>query len=237
MEKRAQVDQRVWTSAEGGRMIDLPTVLHAHVHWLHNAVDGQRADLRSADLNSAYLHGTNLRTADLRNTNFRSADLSNADLSHADLRNADLRNAYLRGAYLRGANLRCANLSESDLRDADLRDADLTNTCLDPAAPLPPISIAVLLATGLTPAGNLVYGWRTATSQHCGETTYKPGERYDARWFSIDVHSPCHPGIYLASKEWLRTEYPGVELVEIMCRHDELLRAGSKWRAKRIWIL
>ena len=39
-------------------------------------------------------------------------------------------------------------------------------------------------------------------------------------------------------KEWLTTEYGAdIEIVRCKCRRDELVHAGDKWRAKRIWVL
>ena len=46
----------------------------------------------------------------------------------------------------------------------------------------------------------------------------------------------CHPGLYIAGKEWLEKDYPEVPLVRARCRRDELHHAGDKFRAKRLWI-
>jgi hypothetical protein len=146
---------------------------------------------------------------------------------------ADLSGADLRGADLRGANLGWANLGW-----ADLSGADLGNTCLDPSTPLPEIPDAEILAAGLEIVGDRVYGWRTERSQHVGSTRYAPRpEPYEAPWFSSDSSTPCHPGIYLAGREWMDGEYPDADLVRCYCLRSELLHAGDKWRCRRLWIV
>jgi hypothetical protein len=177
----------------------------------------QYADLRHAYLRGANLQGNYLRGADLRHANLQRADLRGADLRHANLQDADLR----------GANL----------QDADLQGADLLNTILDPAAPMPAIPDAAICEAGLTIDGDIVRGWRTAKSIHCGTQSYTAqAEPYVAPYFSVDQLTPCHPGIYLASLDWLREEYPDVEIVPCHCLRSELVHAGDKWRCKRLWI-
>ena len=164
-----------------------------------------------------------------------SADGARANLRSADLRDADLRDADLRDAILSGADLRSAIL-----RGADLSGADLSGTCLDPAAPVPAIDDATMLAAGLRVDGDYVYGYRTARSQHCGSTTYTPrDEPYAAPWCSLDTSTPCHPGVYLAGLAWLRAcgEYRDAPLVACRCLRSELVHAGDKFRARRIWVL
>jgi len=215
------------------------------------------ADLRGADLRGAYLSDANLRSADLRGANLRGAYLSDADLSSANLRSADLsdadlrsanlrsanlrsadlRGANLRGAYLSDANLRSADLSGADLSDADLSGASLAGTCLDPARPVPALTDAELDAAGLELDGAWVLGWRTARSMYVGSTEYRPGTAHAAPWFSVDSGTPCHPGIYIASSAWLDREL-GCHVARVRCRalRAELVHAGDKWRAKRLWV-
>jgi hypothetical protein len=221
-------------------------------------LDSSHADLRSADLRDADLCGANLRDADLRGADLRSADIRSANLSGANLREADLCGANLRGADLRdadlrsadlsgadlcganlsGANLRSADLNGTNLRSADLRSADLNGTHLDPDATIPDTTDEDLIAAGFEISGEYVLGWRTACSQHCGDTMYVTrNEPYCAQYFSTDADTPCHPGIYLAGMVWLEREYAGVDLVRVKCRRDELVQAGDKWRAKRVWVI
>jgi len=179
------------------------------------------ADLRDANLCGAYLRGANLCGADMSDANLCGADLRDADLRDADLRDADLSGANLRGA---------------DLRDADLRDADLAGTCLDPANTLPTLTDEEIAAVGLIVDGDLVRGWRTSVSRVCGNTSYEPGSHHVAPWFSTDSETPCHPGIYLASQEWLASNHPGDSIVPCHCLRSELVHAGDKFRTKQIWI-
>ena len=199
----------------------IAAALEQHWAWLRGEPAGARADLRSADL----------RSADLRSANLSGADLSRANLSGADLSRANLSGAYLSGAYLSGANLRSADLSR-----ANLSGADLSSTCLDPARPLPPLTDEEIAAAGLELDGAWVLGWRTARSMHVGSTVYAPGSSHVAPWFSVDVEMPCHPGIYLASEAWLEREYQSAPRVRCRARRAELVHAGDKWRAKRLWI-
>jgi uncharacterized protein YjbI with pentapeptide repeats len=153
----------------------------------------------------------------------RGAYLSGANLRGADLSKASLSKAYLSGAYLSGANLRGANLS---------------GTCLDPVAPVPSITDEEILCAGFEIRGDEIWGWRTRVSQHCGTTVYTPGEHV-APVFSVDT-TPCHPGIYIASLAWLRGQYCALtdaDFVRCRCLRSELVHAGDKWRAKRIWVV
>jgi hypothetical protein len=81
-----------------------------------------------------------------------------------------------------------------------------------------------------------VYGWRTKRSQCVGNTVYEPGI-YTATVFSVDTETECHPGIYIASEAWLKSNYPGKEVVRCRCRRIELLHAGDKWRCKQLEVL
>ena len=119
---------------------------------------------------------------------------------------------------------------------ADLSGADLAGACLDPAAPIPEVTNAELDAAGLEIDGPWVLGWRTARSMHVGSTVYAPGSSHVAPWFSVDAGTPCHPGIYLASEAWLEREYQSAPRVRCRALRAELVHAGDKWRAKRLWV-
>jgi hypothetical protein len=139
------------------------------------------------------------------------ANLSDADLSGADLRGADLRGADLRGADLRGTCL-----------DDDLRAMQraFCRQC-------PP------LRTG----GRIVY--RTRYSQYVTEgREYEVGKTYVAPALSADVVTACHPGIYAASLEWMKSEYPYQELVRCYVRDgDWFMSSKGAIRCKRLRVL
>jgi hypothetical protein len=225
--------------------MNIRVVLNNHGKWLRGD-GGSRANLsganlRSADLSDADLRDANLRSADLsdadlRDANLICANLSGANLIRADLSGANLSGANLSGANLSGANLSGANLSGANLSGANLSGANLSGTCLDPFATHTAASDDELLAAGLSSDSDYVIGWRTSRSQHCGTTEYAPGTSHVAPWFSSDSSSPCHPGLYLAGREWLAAHYPGITVVEVRCLRSELLRAGDKWRCKRLWV-
>ena len=173
---------------------------------------------------------------DLRGAVLRDADLSGANLRDADLSGADLRGADLRGADLRDANLRDADLGDTSLDGADLIGADLRGTCLDPSAE-PCCTDEQIRDAGLEVVDGYVYGYRTRTSQHCGRTKYVPGTSYTAPVFSVST-KPCHPGIYIASREWLDDIYGSVlARVLVRCRREDIHCAGDKFRAKAIEVV
>jgi hypothetical protein len=154
----------------------------------------------------------------------------------ANLNGANLREADLSGANLRGANLNGANLSDSNLSGADLSGADLESTCLAPTQ-LPRLTDEEILEAGLEIDGEWVVGWRTQQSKYF-HNIYHPGCWYFAGIFSSDSGTDCHPGIYLASLEWIRAEYGGdVPVVRCRTRRSNLLHAGDKWRTRALYVM
>ena len=195
-------------------------------------------NLERANLVGANLKGANLKGADLAWANLKRAKLYGANLKWANLYEADLVRANLKGADLKEANLEGANLVRANLERANLVEANLEGTCLDPTNVLPPISDEDLLNAGLTIDGKWVEGWRTERSQYAGSTLYESrDEPYVAPWFSTSAETDCHPGIYIAGRDWLEKNYQDRSLVKCRCLRSELLRAGDKWRCKRLWIL
>jgi hypothetical protein len=193
------------------------------------------ANLYGADLSGANLRGANLYEANLRGASLREADLYGADLSRANLSRANLRVTDLREANLRWADLYGADLNEADLRGASLRWADLRKTVLCPEAALKPPAANEIDDLGLVADGPFVRGFRTKSSKHAGSTIYRPGRCYIAPVFSVCRDTGCHPGIYLAAREWLKERYCG-PFVSCFCRRDEMAIAGGKARCKRLWI-
>jgi hypothetical protein len=157
----------------------------------------------------------------------------------ANLEDADLHDADLRGAHLVGADLHGAHLKGADLYGAYLEDANLEGTCLDPDKHVPILTDGEILEAGLEidtiDGREIVRGWRTLKSHVVGNHVYTPGW-HEAPWFSLDTQTECHPGIYLASQGWLRNTYSGTDLVRCWCYRDELIHAGDKWRAQRIFV-
>ena len=218
--------------------------------------DLRGADLRDADLSDADLRGANLRDANLSDANISSSDLRGANLSGANLIGSDLRGVNLIGSDLRDADLRGANLSDaadlrgSDLRGSDLRGAnlrganligaDIIGTCLDPTAPVPYPTRAECEEAGFEikshSDGDAAWGWRTKQSLCVGNTTYTAGWHM-APVFSVDRGTKCHPGIYLGpSLAWME-HYPGIPLVRCWAWRHEMVHAGDKFRAKRIYVV
>ena len=202
----------------------LKQVLKDHAAWLRGA-GGSRANLSIANLSCA-----NLSDADLSGANLSGANLSYADLSYANLIGTNLS-----GADLRDADLRRPNLSRADLSGANLSGANLSYTCLSSkltelarefAKKCPP------LRTG----GRIVY--RTRSSQFVGNTEYKPGNTYVAPVLSWSVETGCHPGIYAASLEWTRENFPYQDLVRCYVRDgDWTITDKGAIRCSRIRVL
>lgn len=189
-----------------------------------------------ADLEAVYLRGADLAGADLRAAHLAGAYLAHADLAGAILAGCDLAGACLTGANLVGANLTAANLAGANLEGANLKGTNLEGSCLDPAAPVPPITDADILAAGLEITGEYVIGWRTRTSRYVGVCEYIPGQTYEALVFSVSSTS-CHPGLYLAGREWLARMYPDAEIVHVRSRRCDLHHVGDKWRTRRLEVL
>jgi len=212
-----------------------------------------RVLLRYADLVDA-----NFAKADLTGARLYRADLTGATLTNATLTDANFTDASLARATLAGVVLASTNLSYVSFMDADLTDADFTgailantnlmgtrltgavftSTCLDPEAIIPSLTDKEIFAAGLQPVGEWVYGWRTERSKIAGDTKYVLREEpYVAPVFSVSQNTPCHPGIYLASRKWLADHYGKHEpVVRCHCKRDELIHAGDKWRTRRLWI-
>ena len=204
---------------------ELTTILGEHAKWIKSSVEGKRANLSGADLSGADLSRADLYGADLSEANLSGANLSRAYLSKANLSKADLS----------GANLSRAGLSEANLSKADLSKANLSKTCLDPENLIPEIEDSSIIFAGLEIDGEYVYGYRTKESQHVTGTTYEVGV-YTVPWFSIDI-TECHPGIYLASREWLDRNYSGKKIVRCRTLRKDLHKAGEKWRTRRLEVL
>jgi uncharacterized protein YjbI with pentapeptide repeats len=204
-------------------------------------VDLSEADLTGADLTGASLSGASLREANLSGAGLREANLYKANLSGANLSEANLYKANLSGANLSEANLYKAdlvraNLSEADLYKADLSEANLSGTCLDPSLELEtdPI-IHWIESNSIERDGDFFIAWRTKKSIHCGDTVYEPGE-YSAPWFSADVSTECHPGLYFSTRDWLENEY-SCELVRVRVNVHDCVVAASKTRCRKFVVL
>jgi hypothetical protein len=195
--------------------------------------DFRDLDLKDADLTSAYLV-----SAELMGATFTRAFLRYADLTGANFTDTDLTGAQLEHSKLADADFTGAILTNTNLMGTRLTGTVLTDTCLDPEAIIPSLIDEEIMAAGLEMDGEWVYGWRTEQSQFVGSTKYVPREEpYIAHVFSVDQNTPCHPGIYLASHGWLDYHYKRRKpIVRCHCKRDELIHAGDKWRAKRLWI-
>jgi uncharacterized protein YjbI with pentapeptide repeats len=128
-------------------------------------------------------------------------------LDNADLSGVNLRNAILSNANLGGTNLSGANLSNTHLNHLSLKNTNLKETVLDPRNKTPQLSDEEILSSGFEIDGDFILGWRTRKSQHMGTTIYTPGMVYTALLFSTCTRTDCHPGIYLASSNWLKDVY------------------------------
>lgn len=245
---------------------DLKKILQDHNKWISSGKKSGRADFYKINLSGENLSGVNLFRANFSGADLSGADLSKADLTGAIFENTicyetNLYGTRLCGAFLRTtfsksnlsrANFTVADLSrtifsESDLSNADFTGSDLygtkfpgtnlSGTYLDPNMPVPSIPDREIISAGLEIYGEYVVGYRTQKSQHCGNIVYIPGTLVIAPYLSKDINMVCHPGIYLAGMNWLMWQYPNSDYVKVKCRRDELIHAGDKWRARRLWVI
>ena len=212
------------------------------VKWaIENRAVLRGAVLRDADLSRADLRGADLRGADLSRADLRGAVLSRADLSGAVLRGAvlsravlsraDLSRADLSGAVLRDANLRDANLSHADLRHADLSSAVLSDASVYVWVQKNTIKRRIIGERVL------VLAERTKKSQHIGNTIYEPGTLYVAPFFSRCPVTECHPGLYIAGKNW---DFGDHEKIMVACWMDEIhiiSTNSNKARVPRFYVV
>ncbi len=212
--------------------------------------DLQDADLQDANLQRANLQDANLQDANLQDANLQRANLQRANLQDANLQDANLQDANLQRAYLRRANLQRANLQDANLQDAYLQDAYLQDAYLQRAnLQRANLQDAYLQGTCLT-AVLSAYAWavstrcefrtlefrtlvlasRTAGQIHMGGERYQPGHLYVAPWFSRDVATDCHPGLYLAGGPDCPLD--GDRLL-VACWLDEILVTATKARVPK----
>lgn len=129
----------------------------------------------------------------------------------------------LAGANLFRANLAGANLAGADLAGADLVRANLTGTVLDPINQPNGDTIEFEIIT--TRANHQwVVGYRTSDSPMVGGPGYRPGQYYEAPYFST-ADTACHPGLYL------RPHKEDGDIT-VYARPWDVHHAGDKYRAK-----
>ena len=198
-------------------MSTVSELLELHRKWVYSEKHEQRLEWYSLDAESranlchANLRGANLFRANLRGANLRDADLCGANLCHANLRDANLRDANLCGADLRGTVLDSAHINH---QRAFVKACPVVNRH----------------------GGRIVY--RTAKSQHVGSTEYLPGHTFVAPWLSFSAETECHPGIYAASLDWMRDNYPNMPLVRCYVRDGEwTISAKGAIRCKKLRVL
>ena len=138
-------------------------------------------------------------------------------------------------ADLRGADLSEANLRWANLRWADLSGADLRGTVLAPSLSPWAWTQAHGLNTRTVDGRALGLYRRTRASNHITPaTTYEPGTLYIAPVFSRCQVTECHPGLYVAGKDYISDDV----LVLAAGWVDELLPCGpDKARLPRLRIV
>jgi len=197
------------------------------------------ANLRYVSLSFANLRGADLRRANLGYVDLRGANLGYADLRYVSLSGADLRGANLRRADLSGADLRGANLSGADLSGADLSGANLSGANLGTADPsFPPVPVTDLSAfETYADDPDFIVGYRTRKSRYFGNTVYEVGNEYVAPIFSTLEYVACHFGIYLAPTREHSSLDGNADLVKVVALRAETLKAGDKYRTKRVLVI
>jgi hypothetical protein len=192
-------------------------------------------DLSEANLSEANLFGANLSGADLSETNLSEANLFGANLSGANLSEANLSEANLSGADLSGANLSEANLFGADLFGADLFGADLSETILDPNN-IPNQKWENFKEDSEN--SEWIIGYRTKNTSSAGKILIND-RIYGCEVFSTCEKTECHPGWYLWPTLTQAQNFSGrsTKFVRVKTRKIDLHKAGSKYRARMIWII
>lgn len=176
--------------------MNLKEILEKHELWLSRDKTGERANLSGINLSGINLSGANLS----------GADLSGADLSGADLYHANLSGANLSGADLSGADLYHANLSDANLSGA--------KNLLSP--------INYLKENfERTDEGYIVY--------KCFNNMYSAPDKWDISIGSVieEEVNPnrttiCGCGINVAPLDWVRNEYPHMQVYKLLIRWEWL---------------
>lgn len=189
-------------------------------------------DLRNINLSRSELSDVNFCDSNLIGADFSNAELINSNFNNACLVDVNFKEASLDGASFEGANLTNANLIGSYLYLTKFMNANLMNTILDANNKVPESDLSEL-----NEDGDFVIGYRTKKSIHLSEMVYLVGNCYNAPYFSVDIVSVCHPGIYLAPLDWLKKVYAKMKYVKVKAFKNEVLKVEDKYRAKRIWVL
>lgn len=195
---------------------------------------GER-DFHDVGLDGSCLSGYDFSGANFPNSSFSNSYLCRTSFVGANLSGVDFKCANLSEANFCGADLSGANLSFTRLDLTKFNDANLNGTILDPKNKITPLSDDELEDFEID--GDYVIGYRTQYSIIIGSTRYHTGRMYEAPYFSVDHMTSCHPGIYMASKKYIMRMYSRHSIVKCKCLRSELIKAGDKFRAKRIWII
>lgn len=181
--------------------MNLKEILGKHELWLSRDKTGERANLSGINLSGINLSGANLSGADLSGADLRETGLICANLICADLSDADLSGADLSGADLYHANLSGANLSG-------------TKNLLSP--------INYLKENfERTDEGYIVY--------KCFNNMYTAPDKWDISIGSVieEEVNPnrttiCGCGINVAPLDWVRNEYPHMQVYKLLIRWEWL---------------
>ena len=181
--------------------MNLKEILGKHELWLSGDKTGERANLSGINLSGINLSGADLSSADLSGADLYRANLSGANLYHANLSDADLSGADLSGADLYRANLSGANLSG-------------TKNLLSP--------INYLKENfERTDEGYIVY--------KCFNNMYSAPDKWDISIGSVieEEVNPnrttiCGCGINVAPLDWVRNEYPHMQVYKLLIRWEWL---------------
>ena len=201
-----------------------------------------------------------LRNMDLDGLDFKEFDgcmnFENCSMKGINLSTCRISSSILSGCDLTGANLRDTEFYHSDIYDSTLNGADFTDsgtddlsfyscnrfegvilkgTCYDPDIELPHVTDEQLKSIGLTEDpdnSQKVWGYRTFVSQYHGEKRYEAGGHI-APVFSTSSNE-CHPGIYIASREYLLNEFEDRCHVRCWTLRKDLLIRGNKARTRKL---
>ena len=225
----------------------LNKILKEHKLWLSSErkrgkranlinADLSNVDLTNANLSNACLINANLTNVNLTNANLIDANLIDADLTNADLTNANLTNANLTSAEFRWSTLKNANfkntklegayffgsdLTGADFTGANLKDAYLTNAIMDNCKGLIDPIEYLDKTFKKTELGYIVY--KTFNSQFEAPQTWKIEEKSEIieNDINIDRRESCGPGINVATKEWVISQFGRAEIWKCLIKFED----------------
>lgn len=200
------------------------------------------SDLSNSNLSKASLKKTNLFGANLGHSIFRCAKLLNCTAENSRAIYANFSGANMRNSNFRYSDLHNSIFSYTDLIGTDFSFSALIGTYLDDEVPIQGLSAAELREAGFHVRLDWVYGYRAkesyiATNPVSKEImTYSPGKTYKAPFFSRDIMTSCHPGLYFCPTLDEAKCYSH-RIVKVRAKVGTVIQAIDKFRTPELFVV